>query len=132
MKKLIVGLFVAMLMGTGLVAFTSSSATAACPYTGCVDTTTHLRGPGHIEPRHRATFRVKVTTDGNATPKGTVRLTIRKPGSSFSREHSLVGGKTTFRSKRLARGHYRVTAKYIPKPGSVFKRSSDSMGLRVS
>jgi hypothetical protein len=134
MKKLIIGLFAAILMGSGLVAFTGGSAVAACPYTGCVDTTTNASGDTSLERGDRPVTTVKVKTDGNATPKGDIKMIYQRVKGGFYRTKtvSYSGGKVEITGPRLKKlGRYTVTAKFIPNDNSVFARSSDSYSLRV-
>ena len=79
MKKLIVGLFAALLTMAGLAAVPSPQASAACPYTGCVDTTTVLNGPTQGFRGDRLRFAVGVTAgDSIGTPRGSVRFKFVK------------------------------------------------------
>jgi len=134
MKKLIIGLFAAILMGSGLVAFTGGSAIAACPYTGCVSTNTVVFGDTSLERGDRPVSHVKVKTDGNATPKGSIKMIYDRVKGGFHRTKTVDynGGKIQVVGPRLKKlGRYIVTAKFIPNEGSVFGRSSDSYSLRV-
>lgn len=126
MKKLIVGLLVAFLMTTGLVALTSSQATAACPYTGCFATSTVLKGPNPkpVTTKRRASFAVTVNGRGtNANPRGT--YTIGVVGKRrFSRTISVPPrGVARFTLRRLPKGTYRIAVRYTPYANSPFKGS---------
>jgi hypothetical protein len=135
MKKLIIGLFAAILMGTGLVAFTGGSAIAACPYTGCVDTNTNASGDTSLERGDRPVTTVKVKTDGNATPKGDIKVIYQRIKGGFYRTKTVAysGGKIEITGPRLRKlGRYTITTKYIPRSSSVYDRSRDSYKVRVT
>lgn len=130
MKKLMLGLLVAFLMSTGLVAFSSTQASAACPYTGCFATTTSLQGPvnGPVTTKKRATFKVTVKGRGtNAKPRGTA--TVRVSGKrSFAQQVTVpASGVATFKLRKLVKGTYRVRVTYSPNGNSPFKGSASGV-----
>jgi hypothetical protein len=139
MKKLIIGLFAALLMATGFVSFTSTSASAACPYTGCIDTDVKIISSSDSIDRGTApSFKVKVTTDGNPKPKGTIKIVCTKPktkrsGARYaSVSYDYNGGTKTFDGPVLRKvGRWTCTVKFIPNGGSVYARSSSSTKVRV-
>lgn len=132
MKKLIIGLFASVLMSTGLVAFTGSSATAD-PYPGTVATNCHASGQSLVRKNRAPKSKLRVSTAGNGTPMGSLRATYKRlPGSSKSVTRGYPGGTKSFRGPRLRKaGRYKVTVKYLPSANSVFKPCRDSYRLRV-
>ncbi|WP_134768416.1 Ig-like domain repeat protein [Nocardioides sp. 1609] len=129
MKKLIVGLLFSVLLGSGLVAFSGSTASAVdCPYTGCVKTSTQVNAtsPAARNLRVRATVR----TAGDARPKGQVKITVTGPGKTRSATRDARSASTVTFSG-LKPGRYRVTATYVPAKNSIYKRSQDSTTVRV-
>lgn len=134
MKKMLTGLFVAIMMVSGLVAFSSTSATAACPYTGCVKTFTKIDAPKKVKRFDSARIGVKVTTNGNGVPVGRVTLVVErsKGGFKFVDTKKYDGGKVFFRTPDLNRlGKYDVTAKFDGKAGSAYKDSADRDKFKV-
>lgn len=125
MKRLIIGLFSAVLMGTGLVGITAGSASAACDqYTGCPDTSTHVRSPGPVHRGDSARICVVVRTSGNNSPDGFVTLTIqRKKGHFGYTATKPYHGKRCFGTPSLRKpGYYRVRAHF---EGTDFRNSND-------
>jgi hypothetical protein len=138
MKKMITGLFSAILMAVSLVGFSAGAAQADCTaYTGCVNTDTKVNAPNDDVARHNiARIRVRVeATAGNAEPSGEVKVVVRRnrDGQVYYREKKAYeGGKIVFISPELHKlGKYTVTAKYKPTDGSVFNSSSDTDTFRV-
>ena len=127
MKKLIVGLLAAFLMTTGLVAFTSSTATAACPYTGCIATKTIASDK---VTRNKVVVKVRVKPVGsNGTPKGLVKLKVKGP--EFASTTKGIRGSTSLSIGKLKPGKYTYTVSYVPSGGSVFKKSSTTGSFRI-
>ena len=134
MKKYFAGLIAALMMAAGLVSFTQSTATAACPYTGCVVTSTDINGVHHVKRHHRQTFNVKVTTAGNGAPRGrvTVKVKLNKGGFSYIDSHKYNGGKEFFTTPKLhKRGKYTITAIFDRKAGSKWTDSDNTAAFRV-
>lgn len=131
MKKVIAGAIAAFLMTTGLVAFAGGSTNAAdCPYTGCIQTLTGVnavdaRKPGKV----RVNFRVR--TVGNAVPRGTVRIIIKRPGT-FRAKNVAYPGRNRVIFLGLPDGKYRVIAKFIPGTDTAFARSRHTASVTVS
>ena len=125
MKRLIIGLISALLMTAGLVGVSETSATAACPYTGCVKTYTHVTGPKVIKKGKAGRFCVTVTTRGNGKPRGTVTLNIKRSKGAF--EYTATKpyhGKRCFGTPILTKGgYYRVRAHFEGK--GAFGNSND-------
>lgn len=81
MKKLIAGLFAAILTTAGLVAVTSSApATAACTKYVCNDTQAKPKAPRVVKQGKAAKVNVQIKTRGNIEAKGKVTVTIVGPG----------------------------------------------------
>jgi hypothetical protein len=134
MQKFIASLIAALMMVAGLVAFTQSSATAACPYTGCVETYTKIKAPDTVKRGDRLTFRVNVTTAGNGEPKGrvTVRVVSRDGDYRFNDSAKFTGDAVKFTTTRLdERGKYIIKAVFDRKAGSGFKDSDNTEAFRV-
>lgn len=133
MNKLIAAITTALLMSVGLVGFSGSQAQAqGCPYTGCLNTRTHLNGPAAINRHKRAKFTV-VVRSGNAQPRGRIQFIVSrdKGGFNYVRVYRYQGHKRKMVTPRLhQKGKYTVTAIYRPQ-GQPFNRSSDSDKLRV-
>ncbi|MEV7431943.1 hypothetical protein AB0N29_20190 [Nocardioides sp. NPDC092400] len=142
MKKILAGLLTAFLMGTGLVAFTGGSATAAPCYPNCVTTTPDF---SQVEKRVEAgtkqetSFNIDVAGSakpvaGKAAAKGTIKVIWRRTKGGFFAQklYSYSGGNKTAISPRLNKtGAYKVIVKFIPKKGSTYKRSSSSASFTV-
>ncbi len=136
MKKLIAAIFVALLTTAGLVATTTTTANAVCPYTQCIATDAKVAVPATVKKGAKATIKVRVVPkSGNAQPVGRVTVTVKKVGGGFSQKitKSVFGGKSfSFVTKRLTKtGKYKVTAVYAPKSGSVFKGDTTTKSFRV-
>lgn len=133
MKKLIVGLLAAFLMTTGLVGFSATTASAACPYQGCFDTrtssSTKVRGAKVI-------ITVKVRALGtNKNAQGTVLVKIRKKASGklvYRATKTLRSGRATFSKGGLKRGVYVYTANFKKKTNSAFNGSGDDGRFRIT
>lgn len=134
MKKLIAVLATTALMAVGLVGFSGAPAQSAdCPYTGCFDTNLNIRGPISIRRHHRATYKIAVLS-GNARPRGTIKLTVKrnKGGFSWTRVVRYKGKFTRITTPRLHRkGRYTVVGRYRPAANSPFESSGELVTLRV-
>ncbi|MBS45166.1 MAG: hypothetical protein CMH83_18750 [Nocardioides sp.] len=144
MKKLIVGLFAALLTMAGLAAVPSPQASAACPYTGCVDTTTVLNGPTQGFRGDRLRFAVGVTAgDSIGTPRGSVRFKFVKAdgpkrGTKFffnKRLKNGVASKTInanfLINKGKGSGIWRVKVVYLKVKDSKWTRSTAKSTVKV-
>lgn len=130
MKKLFVGLLAAFMMVAGLVAVSSTSASAAprCPYNSCPTTNTSGKAvsPGNSN-RVRVNYRVR--TQGNVVPRGSVKVILKGNGVYRSLTFRYPG-KSAVNFGKLPRGTYQVTIKYIPGNNS-FARSSQRTVVTV-
>lgn len=134
MKKLVVAVASSLLLAVGLVGTPGSTALARdCPYTGCLNTTTHVDGPRAV-PRHaKARMKVRVRS-GNAVPRGAIKLVVKRNNGGFRHERMVPyrGGSVIIRTPKLDRkGRYTVVAVYKPGPRQPFKSSRDSSTLWV-
>lgn len=133
MKRLIIGLFSAILMSTGLVAFAGSSATAA-PYPGTVFTACDAGGGHRVHSGDSPHSWLRVKTAGNGTPRGSFTATYQlvHGDSAKSVTGKYKGGKKSFSGPKLgAEGRYQVRVNFHPRSGSVYKPCHDSYTLRV-
>ena len=94
MKKLLGAVTSAVMLSAGMVAFAASPASADCPYTGCIPTSTQIDAPDEVERGDSARICVRVRTDGNGQPKGQVTLTVRRAKGDDS---GGIGGDRGFR-----------------------------------
>jgi hypothetical protein len=135
MKKIFAGLFTAILLAAGLVAFSGSAQAAPeCPYSGCVHTGTKADSPGQVKQGHRADFCVRVTTDGNGRPRGTVEVTVKRESGGFkwSNGRGYNDAKECFTTPKLTqRGAYTIHAQFVGKDGSGFRNSNDDANFKV-
>ncbi len=134
MRKMLSVLFAAVLISAGLAAFVGSPAQAACPYTGCIDTNTKISAPDSVKVGKTAKIGVRVTSAGNAEPKGrvTVKVQRRNGGYSFIDSKKYSGGKVTFKATNLRpKGKYLVTAIFKKKDGSRWNSSSETTTFKV-
>ena len=132
MKRLIIGLISVVLMAVGLVGV-SESAHAVCPYTGCVKTRTHVSVPNApVRKGHKATVCVRVSTNGNGTPRGRVTATVKGPGLHWSRTRQYTGGTICFTTRKITkRGHYSARGIYSPYQSTPFRSSRGGAGFNV-
>ncbi|WP_341924227.1 hypothetical protein [Nocardioides psychrotolerans] len=130
MKKLIAALFAAVLMSLGLVGFSTGSATAACPYTGCIPTSTSASGS--VDGKF-LTVTANVTTAGNDQPRGTVKITAdRIGGKGFkSRGASVQAAADGVKLKLQRAGTWEITVTYVPTGNSVYSSSSTSFTVVI-
>lgn len=140
MKKLIAALFAAVLMAAGLVTFTSGTATAACPYTGCIASDSEVTGTTALKSGNNPRFTISVERAGNTKaaanndPKGTVRLVIKRKGGGFSATRNVYYGgsaKTIVGPKLFKLGTYTATIRFIPAANSRYSGSVDTKVIKV-
>ena len=133
MKRLIVGLISALLMTAGLVGVSQVPA-SACPYTGCVPTTTRVTVPNAPVARGtRAKVCVRVTTPGSGVPQGRVTATVLgNNGWMWSATKKYRGGQICFTSRKIKRaGEYSARGIFSPFSSSPFGSSRGSKSFRV-
>ena len=133
MQKFFASLIAAVVMTAGLVAFSGGTATAA-PYTGTVATSTRIDAPNTVKVNRRATIGVKVTSDGNAEPKGRVTISVTRAlgGYRVTDNRAYTGSRINFTTTKLRKlGKYIVRVKFDRKPGSVFMDSDNTDAFKV-
>lgn len=135
MKKIFAVIVTAFMMATALVALTGTSAQAArCPYTGCIRTETFASGPYGVQRGKSTRIKVRVAAAGNARPRGTLIIVVRKQGAGKVRTKTTryFGTPKVINTGKLrTRGNYKVIIKYKPGPNDPFKKSRDLHLLRV-
>lgn len=132
MSRLATLLLALVLAAAGLVGVAGPAA-AACPYAACIATTTKISAPNSVKQGAKVTVTVKVSVAGNAQPRGRVTVTINGPGGySFSDSVSYDGGRVSVTSSKLKKpGKYKISARFSPDPGTVWKASHDTDGVTV-
>lgn len=111
---------------SGSVAHNAAAAFKCARYPASVVTTTHLRLRKHVVHRGERNRAIVHVRSQAGTPRGTVRLRIRKADGTVLRvrTHRLINGVARIAMPRhLPRGHYAVRAKYIPRPCSKWMKS---------
>jgi uncharacterized protein YhdP len=129
LKRIIVGLLAAFLTFTGLVSFSSETASAACPYTNCVATQTSSTGTRVSNAK--MTYKVTVKASGNVVPAGRVTISVRRNHTTaviYSNVRRIAraganSASTNLNTPTLKRGTYEVTFTYSPDANTVFKSS---------
>lgn len=129
MKKLALLLATALAF-SGLVAISSGTATAS-PYPGTVST--HSKVAVKHKKSHKKHLRptIRVTTSGNATVKGVVRIRAINRNGRIRTYSFVYSGNHAYTLPRLPRGIYKIKVTFVPKSGSVFKGSTGSSTHRV-
>lgn len=131
MKKLFLGLITALLMATGLVGVSAGGAQAACPYTGCVDTSPSVDGPSRVAKGESARFCVTVGTDGEGKAKGWVTMRIQRAKGKFGYTATKpYRGERCFGTPSLNKlGYYRVRFHFEGK--GAYRNSNEWTSFRV-
>ena len=81
MKKLIAGLFAAILTTAGLVAISSAPAQAACGKYVCNPTSSTVKpAPKNVQVGKPAKVKITVKTRGTVQPKGVLTVKVTGPG----------------------------------------------------
>ncbi len=127
MKKFFATVLVVAMAALGLVATTGGTASAACPYSACIDTTTTPSAKPVIRVGKHGHIKVTVTAAGNVLPTGTVTVTVVrvKGGYSFTKSRKYNGKRLRIKTATIKKkGFYKVTATYTPTAGSVFNGST--------
>jgi hypothetical protein len=135
MKRTIIGLTAATLMGGGLVGISADTASAVCPYTGCVPTATTVRVVN--APIHRgdqAKICIRVRTAGNGQPRGHVKVAVVRNNGGFRwfNARRYDGGRSCFVTPALhKRGKYIVRGGYEAAARSAFDDSDNITAMFV-
>jgi len=141
MKKLIVGLLAAFLMSSGLVALTSTSASAACdpanpPYQGCQTASISVSGTALSRVGQRKNYVTAISIDGsNARPSGNVRLVVRGAGRAtagfLATQVKNADQVNAFSlGKRLGKGKYTIQAFFVSDNNTQTNARSSVIGLK--
>ncbi|NPC97299.1 Ig-like domain repeat protein [Nocardioides sp. zg-DK7169] len=132
MKKLIAGLFAAILTTAGLVAVSSAPAQAACKqgYT-CVNTRVNIAGANVVKRGKPVKVKFRVGTNGNIAPKGTVTVVLKKApnGRTITRTVSARKAATAINFGKLGKGKWNLTIRYNGDDG--FKNANNKKTIRV-
>jgi hypothetical protein len=134
MRRLLSAILASILITAGLVALLGSPAEAACPYTGCIDTDTHIDAPDTVRQGSRARIDVLVTADGNVEPKGQVTVEVRRSNGDFwwIDSEKYRGDEVRFTTPQLTKkGKYVIEARFDRKPGSRWADSDHVETFRV-
>lgn len=133
MKKLIAGLFAALMTTAGLVAVTSTApAQAACNAYTCIATgTTAKPAPKTIKQGKPAKVKVSVTSRGNVKVSGTVTLNVKGPGGYKDTIKVAYSGKqiTLNLGKLKKPGKYIITVAFKGADG--FRDSTSKSSITV-
>ena len=135
MKRMIVGIATATLIGGGFAAVSAESASAACPYTGCVPTTTRVEVTNAPLSRgDKAKICVSVSTTGSGAAVGRVNVSVKRTKGGFRYLDSKTYNDerecfTTQKIKKL--GKYVVRANFEAKSGSAFGDSDQYTAFKV-
>lgn len=142
MKKILSSVLVAMLACVGLVAIgvgTTSSATAAVakPYPGSVPTNCRLKLKNPVAKGESGKVLALVEVPGSKKhPKGkmVVKVKRKKGGANYKFVVDPYKGELQkfFTPKLKKTGVYKVTLKFKPKAGSVFKKCKKRKPFTVS
>ena len=134
MKKILSAIIMAALLGVGLVGVSSGPASAACPYTACINTTTTIKAPAQKRAGKSIAIKTSVAAPGNVVPNGTVRVAVVKTKNGrtvYASTLAYAGGRLTFLTQPLRRGTYVATATFTANPSSVFNSSSASTSFVI-
>lgn len=135
MKKLIASLAVAFLMAAGLVAGTTSTASAG-PYSGSVSTICNAQAtPASIRVNQRPKVRVNIRpAQGNGNPRGPVQISFNSRDGEVTRTYQRFynGSPRTYGFNRLPRSaRYNITVTYIGYSQTVYRPCATSARLFV-
>ena len=132
MKKLLSAIIATALMGLGLVAVSAQPASAACPYTACINTATSVRTPATKRAGKSVPIKVIVVAPGNATPRGVVKVEVFRYGKKkYTSNLPYAGGQITFVTQTLKKGIHVVNVTFTPDPGTVWNASSASTSFKI-
>ena len=135
MKKLIAGLFAALLMTAGLVTVTGGPASAACTPTAYVQCApVSVKAPGlakAVKHGKTKTIVVKYNTPTNA--KASVKIVVKGKGfkQTVVKHRVNKGQKVVLKTKKLKKkGTYTITITVTP-TGSKFKATTKTYTFKV-
>jgi hypothetical protein len=134
MKKLFAAIIAGALLSFGLVATTTTTASAACPYTACTATASAIKTKPKVQLGRKGKVLFRTVSLGNVPPSGSVLITIKRKGGGFTvtRQISYTGGTVRLNTKKLRRlGTYTVRAVFSPPPNSIFLSSAATSTFKV-
>lgn len=132
MKKLIAGLFAAILTTAGLVAVSATSASAACTSYVCNQTSAAKPKPqNNVQAGKKPKpVKVEIETRGNVAAKGTVTVTVKGPGFSKTYKVNYNGKAVNVKLPALKKaGNYKVTIAFKGDEG--FRDSKTTTSIKV-
>lgn len=134
MKKFFAAFLIVAMTALGLVATTGGTASAACPYSACIDTTTTPSAKPVIRVGKHGHVKVVVSAAGNALPTGTVTVTVTrvKGGYVSTKTRKYNGKKIRVKTATITKkGFYKVVATYNPPANSVFNPSTGTVKFKA-
>lgn len=135
MRKFQSLILAAVLLGSGLVAGSAGTASAA-PYPGSVDTNCQGKALNNPREGNPARVRFRVTTGGSGAANGSVVFQyIRRSNDTVVREFSrryFGPGYTKYSFDNVPQGRYRVKTFFNSRPGnSVYQNCNDGFRQTV-
>lgn len=134
MKKMFAALVATLMMTFGLVATTATPAHADCAYSSCIRTITQANARALLTEGGKLKIRARTTAAGNATPTGTMQVTLKRKGGGFEVTKTVTynGGKVKVRFANIApAGRYLAVATFIPGAASIYESSTGTVSVRV-
>ena len=134
MKKFLGVVIAAVMLAGGLVTFAMSPASAACPYSGCVPTYTFIDNPNKVKRGQKAKICVRVGSDGNGRPVGSVSIRVVRStgGFRYLDNKKYNDWKECFTTPKLKkRGKYVIRARFDRNPNSRWQDSGTVSNFRV-
>ena len=137
-KKSSLAVVTALTMVVGLFAAPAATAADKWPtYQGKVVTTTSVfpTNASHgTTPKVKVRVKAALVGAGNVTPKGSVKLTVKRGASATvtTKALSSKGGVNFSLAKGTRAGSYSVVAEFIPAKGSEFLGSTGTQPLKIS
>lgn len=142
MKKIIAGLFVTILLATGLVAFSTSASTAGgvagarAPYPGSIDTNCEADALNSPRAGRPAKVRFRAGSDGNGAPHGVVTFKYKKRSNgntvrTFTEQYQGPEWQR-YAFSGIPKGSYHVDVHFNTKPAdSVYKNCDTGFNQKV-
>jgi hypothetical protein len=135
MGKLFTGLIAVIFMAGGLTALNVSAAQAACPYTGCIDTTCHADNINNPRVGNPAKVKFRVGTAGNGAARGPVSFVYKRVSNgntvgSYTRSYTGPGWER-YAFGSLPRGKYVVRVHFNSSRNSSYENCRDSFRQTV-
>ncbi|GAA4672969.1 hypothetical protein GCM10023226_07400 [Nocardioides nanhaiensis] len=120
------------MMVAGLVAVSGTTASAAprCGYQGCIPTES-APNPKPKPGKNKARINVTVGTQGNAVPRGQVKIVLTSPNGTKRTVIVDYPAKKFTIFNNLRKGRYTVTMTYLPGKNTRFARSSETANFRI-